>query len=877
MMASDKVYETRELDVPRAGVTVDIPVGADWGGGAYALASLYRPADGGKGHLPVRAIGLAWIGVDSGAHQLDVQIKLPDKVTPRQTIELPVTITGGSRGEAVYLTLAAVDEGILQLTRFKTPDPAGFYFGQRRLAVEIRDDYGRLLDGAEGAAGKLKSGGDAFGGKGLPVVPTRSVALFEGPVKLGPDGTAKIPIAIPDFEGELRVLAIAYAQSGVGQVEAPLTVRDPVVPDVALPRFLAPGDEGRMTVLVDNRDGEAGDYRFDVAVEGAATLPDAKPWTFALASGERKTATIALAGLSEGVAKVTATLGGPKGLKIVRDWSIAVRGAHYPVTLETVALQHQGESFTLDPHLLDAFVPGGITAQLSYSRLAGIDVPGLLQSLWRYPYGCTEQLASTAFPLVYYDDPTLATGAGDKAQIRRHVQDAIDRIVDRQDPEGGFGLWRAGDGLASAWLNLYALDFLLHARAAGFDIPDSVIERGYGNAEALIREPDQYGFRQAGRVDNDSVAYAAWLLAPAHRIDLGRLRQIHDGLQARPTLVSWSAAKNSEAGAMALGQLSGALSVLGERSRGASAMRLATANAERPTVMAWWETLTYWSRLRDAAGLLAIASESGQLAAVQPLVPKLQALSKTPDRLSTQEKAWLLIAAHAVTAGEASIGLALNGNPMTGAHGQAALMPSPAEIAAGYTVAPTTQDLWRTVSVHGSPKTAPSAMEAGLSLRKTYFAMDGGVLDPTSLPQNRRFIVSLDGGSDDHAPHRVALVDLLPAGWEIEAVLRPEQAPEFLGGLTRLRVSEKRDDRLVAALDLGEEAYHYLRVEDGDEGKDDDKKPDQAAKDGKFHVAYVVRAVTPGNFTLPEAVVEDMYHPGTMARTAAGTATVTGP
>src|SRR6202041_34076 len=103
-------------------------------------------------------------------------------------------------------------------------------------------------------------------------------------------------VAIPDFEGELRVMAIAYSKSGVGKAEGPLTVRDPVVPDVALPRFLAPGDEGRMTVLVDNRDGEAGDYRFDVAVEGAATLPDPKPWTFVLAAAERKTTTIALAG-----------------------------------------------------------------------------------------------------------------------------------------------------------------------------------------------------------------------------------------------------------------------------------------------------------------------------------------------------------------------------------------------------------------------------------------------------------------------------------------------------------------------------------------------------------------------------------------------------
>ena len=873
MLARDKVFDIRELDVPREGTTVEVPVGTDWGAGAYALASLYRPADGGKGHLPVRAIGLAWIGIDPGAQLLNVSVRLPDKVTPRQTIELPVTVAGGTSGEQVYLTLAAVDEGILQLTRFKTPDPAAFYFGQRRLAVEIRDDYSRLLDGAQGQSGVLHVGGDAFGGKALPVVPTRSVALFEGPIKLAADGTAKVPVSIPDFEGELRVMAIAYSRSGVGRGEAPLTVRDPVVPDAALPRFLAPGDEGRMTVLVDNRDGEAGNYQFETMVEGTARLPDPKPWSFALAKGERKVTTIPIAGVSEGVAKVTATLTGPNGLKIVRDWSISVRSAHYPITLETVALQHQGESFTVDRHTLDAFVPGSVTTQISYSKLAGIDVPGLLQSLWRYPYGCTEQLASTAFPLVYYDDPTFSAGAADKSAIRGRVQSAIDRIVDRQDPEGTFGLWRAGDGLSSDWLNLYALDFLLHARAAGFDVADNTVERSYANAEALLRGADRYGDNSVSRGGPDAVAYAAWLLAPAHRVDLGRLRQIHDALQSRPSLISWSPGPNTEADPMALGQLSGALSILGDRSRGASAMRLAVVNIERPTVALWWERLFYWSRLRDAAGMLAIASESDQLGAVRSLVPRLQSLSKTPDLLTTQEKAWLLVAAHAVTAGDAPVGLTLNGKPLEGPHGQAAFMPDATEIAAGYTVTPTTHDLWRTLSVHGSPSAAPSAMAAGLHLKKLYFAMDGTPLDPANLPQNRRFIVSLEGGSDDQALHRLALVDLLPAGWEIEAVLRPGQAPDFLGDLTRLRVSEARDDRLVAALDLGEEGYRYYRFWQSD----DEKNVDDEAKKGKFRVAYVVRAVTPGSFTLPEAVIEDMYHPGTMARTAAGMALVAGP
>ena len=872
MVARDKVFDVRELDVPKEGTTVEIASSGDWGSGAYMLASLYRPADGGRGHMPIRAIGLAWVGVDPGSHVFNVGLTLPPKVTPRQKVDIPVTIAGGTAGEQVYLTLAAVDEGILQLTRFKTPDPEKFYYGQRRLALDIRDDYGHLLDGTGGDAGKIRSGGDAFGGKGLPVVPTRSVSLFQGPVTVGPDGKATVTIDVPDFEGELRVMAIAYSHSAIGKAEGPLTVRDPIVPDLAMPRFLAPGDQGTMTLLVDNLDGPAGAYKADLTITGAATMPGYKPWQATLKAKERQIVKFPISGTDEGIATVTVSLTGPDNIKIDRSWSISVRGAHYPITLESVVLQKQNDPFKLDPVLTNAFVPGSATVQVSYSRLAGVDVPGLLQSLWRYPYGCTEQLSSTAFPLTYYDDPTFSSPSADKLAVHKRVQDAIDRIVDRQDPEGTFGLWRAGDGLATNWLNLYALDFLLHAKAAGYDVSDSTIERGYNNAEAIFRGNEAASGAPGSK--GDAAAYAAWLLAPVHRVDLGRLRQIHDQLQVRPALVAWDATKDNAtvADPMALAQFGGALAVLGDRSRGVHAMDLAVENAQRPFIAQWWESTGYWSRIRDAAGILAVAAESDQLPEVRGILPRLQALSKTPDALTTQEKSWLLVAAHAVTAGDKAVGLSVNGNAVEGGHGQVVLNPTAANIAAGYSVMPTGQDLWRTVIVHGSPREAAPPMAAGLTLTKQYFTTDGKPLDPAHLPQNKRFMVVLSGASADHSVHRIALVDLLPAGWEIEGIVKPDQAPDFLPQLTRPRAREARDDRLVVALDLGEGAYWYPAwIED------DAKDGDSEARKGRFAVAYIVRAVTPGSFTLPETVVEDMYRPGVMARTAAGHVTVTEP
>ena len=163
--------------------------------------------------------------------------------------------------------LAAVDEGILLLTGFKSPDPVDYFFGKRRLGVELRDDYGRLLDPNQGAAGTARSGGDQIGGAGLTVVPTQSVALVSAPVKLN-GGKATITFDVPAFNGELRLMAVAWSNTGLGAASKPVTVRDQVPALMALPRFLSPGDSATATLTLDNVEGQAGNY--NAAIQASA-------------------------------------------------------------------------------------------------------------------------------------------------------------------------------------------------------------------------------------------------------------------------------------------------------------------------------------------------------------------------------------------------------------------------------------------------------------------------------------------------------------------------------------------------------------------------------------------------------------------------------
>ncbi|OWK19894.1 hypothetical protein AJ88_36475 [Mesorhizobium amorphae CCBAU 01583] len=152
-IGADKLLKTVTATVPVGGSTVDIPVGDDWGAGAYITATLFRPGDAQETRMPARAIGVKWLNVDPGSKKLAVTLTPPDKTMPRQQLSLPVSVAGVQPGSNAYVMVAAVDVGILNLTNYKAPDPENWFFGQRMLGLEIRDLYGRLIDGSLGTTG----------------------------------------------------------------------------------------------------------------------------------------------------------------------------------------------------------------------------------------------------------------------------------------------------------------------------------------------------------------------------------------------------------------------------------------------------------------------------------------------------------------------------------------------------------------------------------------------------------------------------------------------------------------------------------------------------------------------------------------------------
>ncbi|MBP6014305.1 MAG: alpha-2-macroglobulin family protein [Alphaproteobacteria bacterium] len=849
VVASNKIHFTREITVSASGTSISIPVSSDWGAGAYVLVTHYRPLSSAQTRAPVRSIGVAWLGVDPAPRTLQVSIKAEKKVPPSRKVTIPVEVKNQGSGEAVYLTLAAVDEGILQLTDFNSPNPNKHYFDKRRLGLDMRDDYGRLISGDRAVMGELRTGGDGVGGRSLAVVPQRTVSLFSGLVALDSAGKGSVTFDVPDFNGELRLMAVAYTNTKLGHAEQPLTVRDAVVAEVILPRFMAPGDKIMAALNMHNVEGAPGQYVATVKSSGSTASPGGQTRVATqLGAGERKLLTVPVEASTLGIGQIALNVTGPNGFKIDRSWPIEVREPQLPVSAEDVAVVGPGRDNKFGKELLASFKPG--TAQVAVTVTGGRgfdDVPGLLRWLDRYPYGCIEQTTSRAFPLVYYNDLALLANVKQDKNIKDRVQDAAYRILDMQTYAGSFGMWSSISGEADAYIGMFATDFLMQAKEHKYVIPEEGVERAL-----------KWARKAAGTEGNTDLAraYGFYLLARAGTLNPSELRYFADTRVEGMT------------NPFALGLMGAALSNIGDRARAAPAFAKArdlSAGADPKKYVS--DTTYYGSLLRDIAGLTAMSAKAGQAGLIPALVGRVQGFDPRLNYTTTQEKAWMLLAAHEVEEATPPVNVAVTGATVNQSGKVLRFSPTLAQMDTSISLKNNGQkDVWRIVSAEGIPAAPLPASQNGVTISKAILTMAGAPANLASVKQNDRFIVRLSGEMADNRARLMALLDLLPAGFEIEGVVQRKDDGStiypFLPVLAQSNIAEARDDRFVVTFDIGS---NYQPTD-----------PKEIAKQTRptFHFAYIVRATVPGSYVVPAASVEDMYAPDIQARTNMGQMTI---
>lgn len=851
VVATDRVLSVNTRPVSAEGTRITLPVNEDWGEGAYVMVTVFTERDPILNARPRRAVGVDYAPVDLSDRTFELTINAPDIVRPRREQLIEVEIEGGPR-EPVWLTLAAVDEGILRLTRFQSPDPVDYFFGKKALGVELHDDYGRLLDPNLGLPAEVRTGGDQLGGEGLSVVPIKTVALHSGIVDVGRSRSAKIRFELPDFNGELRLMAVAWSEDGLGAAARPLTVRDPAPSDLILPRFMAPGDEAVVTASIDNVELEGGAFNATVSAAGPIDVADGEI-TRTLPSGARADLPVRLEAGDPGISRLRLSVDGPANYSVESEYLIETRSPYLPVTQVSSAMMAPDETFTLSPDLTEGLVPGTVAMTVSFSSIP-VDAGALYASLARYPYGCTEQAVSRALPLVYADELVALGADGEEGDARHEVQEAITLVLNRQSADGAFGLWREGDRNASPWLGAFTTDFLYRAKEAGHAVPDEALERAYGALQQVASgdawrvygyDTDVWESRwhddTQGRLMQRSAAYAHYVLAKAGRADLSRLRYLHD--RELDAIESPLARAHIAAG----------LALMGDRARAVSAFDAAEA------ALGYQNTGNYYQTpLRDTAALLALAAEAGLMDRVERLAERLSADVPEPDVLMTQEKAFLLLAVDALTGGDADAfrmrvqGLGRgNNNDRRYAIAESQISENVSFTYGGET------PVYRTVFVTGAPAEAPPPLSSRLSVEKRFATLRGGRVRLSDVDQGEQIVVVIEMDPGENRTNPLIIADLLPAGFEIETILRPADgrrengdsgAFAWIGEIDAAKTAEARDDRFVAAIDVRQE---------------------------NATLAYVVRAVTPGQFAMPGVVAEDMYRPQVRARSAPGRITIT--
>lgn len=847
LVESDHLLHTQPIDA-KAGAVVELKVTPEWERhDIYITALVFRGGSAVEKITPARALGVVHVPMDRRNRRVAVSVKVPKLTRPEQV--LPVIVAAPQlAGQKAWVTVSAVDLGIINITRFPVPDAAEHFFGQRRLGVDAYDIYGRVIESFAGDTATLKFGGDmaleSLPQARRPTAKVQTVDLFSGLVALDSKGIARIPVNVPEFNGTLRVSALVFSADRYGQSSSESVLRGPILAEASTPRALAPGDRSTLTIDLQNFTGSANDFSVQIGASGPIEVADGAR-KLRLGVEGRKTLSFDLTGKPGwGVARLQLKVVGG-GHTVNREFEVPVRPAWGAVARSQLQTLNPGAELKLGADIAQGLMPATVNARVTLSALPPIPFAKAIGDLLDYPYGCAEQTTTRAYAALLLDADTAANLGitGLNAQDRRRRMEAgFSRLASMQLSSGHFSFW-GSDTEANPILTPYIVEFLLDARDAGFAVPESVLQKALErlNEDLLTGSAPFYGFDNREHMRFAYQAQAGYVLARVNRAPLGTLRAMYDNERDRALTP------------LALMHLGLALNLQGDTGRGRKAITQALVMKDkRPQYLG-----DYGSQIRDEALLVMLAKRYK----LDPVRSDAHLLSLSRNLASRNAGGYVWYST------QEQIALARLGKSMLESLGSDRRFSARLERPGNTTVIGETQldsrtfgydeltaglhytlnssgPVYATVDVAGIPRERPAVDTSKLSVSRQYFNTDGSAWKGNSLREGEALIVELKVEAGQTMPDAL-LVDLLPAGVEIENLnlTPPEQwadikvdgvALDARGEAATLVHEEYRDDRYVAALKL-----------DG----------------GQARLFYLVRAVTPGTYTVPSPQLEDMYRP----------------
>ena len=828
-METDKLinYQYVNVDVNEQNrtVSVKLPLTTDHIPNVYITATLIKGHD--ISDLPLTvAHGFQNVKVEDKSRKMNVSIAAQKAVRSKTTQKVTVKAEPGS-----YVTLAAVDNGVLQVSDFATPDPYNFFYQKKALQVAAFDLYPLLFPEVRAKFSSTGGDGESDMSKRVNPMPAKRIKIvsyWSGIRKADGSGNASFEFSIPQFSGEIRLMAVAYKGQSFGNSENTMTVADPIVISTALPRFLSPGDTVTVPVTLSNTTSKAANISSSISVEGPLRIIGGNNQSLSINGNSEGRAVFQIAAdPSVAVGKIKVAVNA-MGEKFIDETEISIRPASPLQKVSGSGSIAGGSTQKVNIGLSD-FIQSSISYKLVVSRSPALELGDHLRYLVQYPYGCTEQTVSAAFPQLYYGDMADLMGLNQKMRTNANsnILEAIRKIKMRQTYRGGVMLWD-NDGEEHWWATVYAAHFLIEAKKAGFDVDNSLIETilGYLNTRLRTRETINYYFNrdQKKMIAPKEVSYSLYVLALAGKSNIASMNYY----KSNPQLLALDSRY----------LLSAAYAAAGDKK---------SFNSLLPTAFAGEESVpqtggSFYSDVRDEAiALNALIDADPGNSQIGIMAKHVSDKLKSRYWLSTQERAFAFLSlgklARAAVKSDVTADIKVNGKTVAKVDGgqwtgdQSALKGTNIDIETKGS-----GRLYYFWVAEGISSTgAYKEEDSYLKVRKRFFDRFGKPISGNTFKQNDLVIVQITlDRSYSTDIENVVITDILPAGFEIENP-RTKEIPgmDWIKDAADVRSLDVRDDRIHLFVDA-----------------------DYTSK--KFY--YAVRAVSPGIYKMGPVSADAMYN-----------------
>ena len=760
----------------------------------YVNLTLIQPHNNVENDLPIRLYGVQSIKVENPDSHLEPVINMPDVLAPEENFTVKVS---ESKGKSMTYTLAVVDDGLLDLTRFKTPNLWKHFNAKEALSVKTWDMYKYVMGALSGEmAGLLALGGDetAKVDGGAKANRFKPVVKFLGPYTLDANSSRSHTIQMPNYVGSVRTMVVAGQNSAYGSVDKTTPVKKPLMVLATMPRVVGPGEKLSLPITVFAMDKKVKDV--SVKIEANEFLNNLSGSTQQISFTEEGDQVVNFdLSVAEklGIAKVKVIAEGA-GEKATYDIELDVRIPNPEITEVTKGAIEPGETWEME------YTPVGMTGtnegMVELSRFPPMNLEGRLQYLIRYPHGCIEQTTSSVFPQLFVDN-MLKLNEADKIEIQNNVTAGIARLKTFQISSGGLSYWPGYADEASDWGTNYAGHFMLEAQAMGYALPPGFLKNWIKfqkqRANSWTNDMERQGY---GRGSNQLIqAYRLYTLALAKKPQLGAMNRMRS-LNNLTVSAKW--------------RLAAAYLLAGKKDIAEKMVNNLKTEVPYYTELAY----SYGSSYRDRAMIMEVLCLMDRKQDAKTILDELAKEMSSARWYSTQTTAYTLLAASkfaGLTGGtgeEMKYNYVLNGSIPRNIEESRPFSQIDLGIKAaengkisitnnGETV------LFMAMNLSGIPLVGdPTDSESDLLMTVDYKSLDDLPIDVTQLEQGTDFIAEVKikhpGLRGDY--NEMALTQIFPSGWEIRNTRMDMTQSSLISEIPEYQ--DIRDDRVYSYFDI---------------------------------------------------------------------------